>query len=360
MTCRGCQRDIDDSAPFCSLCGSDPLLGEPWLETIGHTGEGEEPFATEDASDEEVLRALALSAFRCAHRLYEAEASVAQVLEEADMYDSDTSRAQLARVYELVLQNVEEFQTACDDIASSASQRVPPEGFSERFPQIAWLWEGEYAPYLQARSPMEAADYLVRRARRRLGLLGGSAAAVWASPGGGYSIPYNANLLTTLPGEVGAFMPGMENIPTGPYCEFGRLEVALVPAAWRFWADFTSAPNAFALAYVDGDWPDFPLWGEDGPTEDFLYSARMRTLALERRFGVEVECDVSLVDGVALHPLRLLAPSGRVGARQSLRVEVPRRQSRVHARCRGRRSRGYLDAVMDLTARFEPACTEVV
>ena len=299
MICRACQGEIDESAAFCPLCGADPLLGDPWLETIEAEGP-QEPlsYAGQDAEGDSAEK-LMLPVLRSAYAVYSAEAAGADILSGAMTSRPSGARVELARLQGFATERIRELQLACQLLANQAMNEMTADEFNARYPQLAWLWQGEYAAYLDVGSQSEAEETFFGRIRTRMGRLGTFVPASWVTESGA-SINYNGLLFSPFPGDAAVYQRGMEDMDLGPEHWPGRMEVTLAPAAWRHWADFQMAPNALVLVYENKSTLGNDLWGAEGPREALLGFARAEAQRLEKRHGVEVAWQTRLVANLPL------------------------------------------------------------
>jgi hypothetical protein len=335
MICRACEGETDEAAAFCPLCGADVLLGEPWATTLGLAEEElpvRVPHAGElsECSDEELVLPILWDAFviHCAERrglemmlqAHETSWLGVRLQGRETRRQSDEVQALMEGAARRLRWLGSELMGRCIEADLTAAE------FAERYPQAAWACLGEYACYGQVESPAAARDAFARRLPVLLARLGGETRQSWAPEDEEYRLTFNGLLLTPFPGDGAAQMPGMDNIGSGPDCWEGTLKVALSPAVWRFWDDFSLAPSAWLLVYEQASLFGAPAWDGQGPDAALLDAVRFHAARLEKTHGVAVKWDTLQVTGLPAASLDFTHPWGeRILVQRYVWVCAPQR-----------------------------------
>ena len=305
MICRACEGEIDEAAAFCPRCGADPLLGDPWPETLGLDDERRAALPGLDELGDCPLDDLVLPVLLSAHALQACEGLAAGVAADARRgtwpLRARRQRQAGADWQELeasVSPRVQLFQTLAFALLERCQEQMSQAEFEARYPQLAWACLHEYASYLDLRSEAEARDVFTRRTKLGLARWGVELTERWAPEDERFQLAYNALLLTPFPGDGVVQMPGMERMQSGPDCYEGILQVALTPALWRFWGDGALAPSALLLVYQQANPLGAVVWDEAGTSATLGEVAECQAARLEGIHGVEVERNILQLGGL--------------------------------------------------------------
>jgi hypothetical protein len=274
MTCTACEREIDERAVFCPLCGADPMCGEPWVSTLGGAN-GEMGSLMPDFSQIRGMspEELVLPILHRAYLLSQTENVLAAMSLALLGEDHASERITPRRVLRLM-----DYQFACAEMAARALLSYYNANdawfFGYDHPHVRWALEkaGEFECYTHAHDSAQLRDLLQRRVRTKMARLGGVLPETWEPEDESFRITYNGLLLGPLPGDRAASMLGMENVETGPDCTSGELRLTLVPAVWRAWGDEALAAPAMTFVYEQSPQVGMDLRSDSRTREDQLES----------------------------------------------------------------------------------------
>jgi len=306
MYCRACENDIDDAAPFCPVCGADPLLGEPWATTLGLTSEQSAPDMPNPGdpqhwSDDDLVVPTLWSAYL----VQSAELHAAMLYMRNNRMTwlgrrlrRRSLRRQWSEAYDLAASASDAFRALSLELMNRcAAVGMSPEDFIERYPQLGWACFREYICYGYADTAAELYDAFIRRTYLRIARLGGEMPDSWTPEDEAYRVAYNALLFAPAPGDGVSRMDGMENIESGLDSPEGTLQFALTPAAWRHWGDVVIAPSSMVLVFTQTNLTGADLWDSAGPSETLQQEARAHAANLEAKYDTPVAWEAVQVDG---------------------------------------------------------------
>lgn len=298
MICRGvCQSEIDDAAPFCPICGADPLLGEPWAKTLGLDAGQDAPDMPEPEDLERwSSERLVLPILWSAYLVQSAEAHGVELWVRGNRmtwlgrrFRVRKLRREGSEAYEFVASAAAAFRALGSEAMSRCARAGgSPDDFAERYPQLAWACFREYACYGYADTQAELYDAFLRRINLRLARVGGDLTESWTPEDEAYRIRYNSLLFAPAPGDGVSRMEGMENVDSGPDSPDGMLQLALTPAAWRHWGDVVIAPSSMVLVFEQTSLLDVGLRETAGADEVLSNEARRRAATLEDKYDAPV------------------------------------------------------------------------
>ena len=264
LKCATCGADVDVRAPFCRVCGAEPLLGDPWPETVKlpRDAEGTATFPQGDelraVTGEELLTALTLHAW---YVTMSEETAVRLCVEKVPRLNVIARRshkrrtaAGLEQTRDVLDGAVAALRATFEELLRRAGEDPgieTPEDFVERFPLCDWV-NDEFLCYLQVGSAAEMGDVAQRRLALRLALHGVEQEEKWAPEGAAYELRFNGLLLTPAPPTAEWVRDAADRLmgegPVG-----GITEAVLLPAAWRRWNDDALAPASGVIVRVAQD-----------------------------------------------------------------------------------------------------------
>ena len=306
MTCRACDAQIDEAAPFCPLCGADPLLGEPWSTTLGLASDQCVPDMPcldelEQWSDE----ALVLPTLWSAYLIQSAELRASGLHARANRMSwlgrrlrRRKLRRQAHEAYDVAAHASAAFRAIGLELMHRCrGAGMSPDDFIERYPQLGWACFREFVCYGYADTQAEIYDAFCRRIYLRIARLGGELPGSWAPEDATYRIAYNALLFAPAPGDGVSRMEGMESVESGPDSSEGTLQFALTPAAWRHWGDVVIAPSSMVLVFTQTNLAGAELWGDEGASETLRQEAQTHAAYLEEKYNTPVTWNAVQVAG---------------------------------------------------------------
>lgn len=314
MICRTCQREIDEEAAFCPLCGADLVLGEPWETTLGIAVEDLGPLVPDPEQLEGMgYDELALPMLYRAHALSEAENVLASLCftsltDELVSEPPTTKRAlRLMAVHFTVVERAAiALWLHVLAFLRAYSETNDLDDLWESHPQVAWAIFTEFGGYYDIQDTEGLRDVIRRRMGIKAARLGGSLQRSWEEEDSSFQISFNGLLLSPFPGDGAAFMPGMENVETGADTRSGELRLSLVPTVWRYWDDEQLALPAMAFVYEQSPYVGMDLHSEAPARRDQLEEiAQEQRAFLAEKWEVEVDCTVETRPGLSLVECRL-------------------------------------------------------
>ena len=264
LTCATCGAVVDVEAPFCRLCGAEPLLGESWPKTIRLAcgAEGQLAYLEGDdlraAPEEDVLTALTLHAWAvcmseesAARRFFSRAPRLNLVARRRHRKELE---AEAAGVRATMDGAVPAMRATFEELLRRAHEELDlgsEEEFVERYPLTRWVDE-HFGCYLRVGSEAELADVWRRRVVQRLAMHGLADERTLAPEDLGLTLRFNGFLLR--PVEAGAeWVLEMADAMMGERHATETTAAALLPLAWRRWEDETLAPVSGLIVRIADD-----------------------------------------------------------------------------------------------------------
>ena len=269
MNCQRCSKPISTTAPFCPVCGADPVIGADWLTTsallVDANGEVALPhrrphdatsmfeLVTEllyHATGIAAAEAMAAEAVVCRRQASESGAAGGDV---ADGRLDDTFERATEAAYARLAACRLGFLAVADPISDRLSVGNPPfDEFEREYSPAVWAFT-EYAAYLDLMSQPHLRDVFQRRTFVLLSRRGFTDETTFAAGDGSFALTYDRLALVPVPAGDGIARRWLTERHRGPEGSFGELALALVPSAWRSWFDQDLAPWAGLVVFVKPD-----------------------------------------------------------------------------------------------------------
>ena len=274
MNCQRCQLHVHMNAPFCPVCGADPVVGADWLATsyllVDAAGQPVLPNGgrVEGAAFHELVTMLVHQATLIAAAEGASAEAVARwqrggesdpttcglrAREAAEQRRNEVFEAESGAAVARIAECLPQLHAVAESLRESVSEGEPPaEVFESQYAEATWVFS-EYCAYLGEPSEDELRDILRRRTMTLLSRRGLADFTTFAAPDGSFELTYDCVALVPLPDEATDARDWVRESFGGYEGSFGELALVLVPAAWRGWEDAAMAPWASLIVFVQAD-----------------------------------------------------------------------------------------------------------
>ena len=269
MNCQRCSIPVATTAPFCPVCGADPVIGADWLTTSALLvdANGEVALPHRRPHDSTSMFELVTELLYHATGIAAAEAMAAEAVarrrqaREPGAAGGDVADGRLDDTFERATEAAYARLAACrlgflavaDPISDRLSVGNPPfDEFEREYSPAVWAFT-EYGAYLDLMSKPHLRDVFHRRTFVLLSRRGFTDETTFAAGDGSFALTYDRLALVPVPAGDGIARRWLTERHRGPEGSFGELALALVPSAWRSWLDQDLAPWAGLVVFVKPD-----------------------------------------------------------------------------------------------------------